>query len=92
MSILIIREVMRRKGLTTTELAKKLGVTRETIQRQIRGTPNIETIQRYAEALEVDITELFSSCNIFRSNKKEEVSINAVCPHCGKHIKIEKAE
>lgn len=86
MSILIIREVMRRKGLTTTELAKKLGVTRETIQRQIRGTPNIETIQRYAEALEVDITELF------RSNKKEEVSINAVCPHCGKHIKIEKAE
>ncbi len=86
MSILIIKEVMRRKGLTTTELAKKLGVTRETIQRQIRGTPNIETIQRYAEALEVDITELF------RSNKKEEVSINAVCPHCGKHIKIEKAE
>lgn len=86
MSILIIREVMRRKGLTTSELAKKLGVTRETIQRQIRGTPNVETIQRYAEALEVDITELF------RSNKKEEVSINAVCPHCGKHIKIEKAE
>lgn len=86
MSILIIKEVMRRKGLTTSDLAKKLGVTRETIQRQIRGTPNIETIQRYAEALEVDITELF------RSNKKEEVSINAVCPHCGKHIKIEKAE
>lgn len=84
--MLRINEIIREKRLTVAEIAEKLGITRGTAQRQIHGNPSLETLQRYAEVLEVDITELFSS------NKKKEVETNAVCPHCGKQIKIEKAE
>ncbi len=84
--MLRINEIIREKRLTVAEIAEKLGITRGTAQRQIHGNPSLDTLQRYAEALEVDITELFSS------NKKEEVPKNTVCPHCGKQIKIEKAE
>lgn len=84
--MLRINEIIREKRLTVAEIAEKLGITRGTAQRQIHGNLSLETLQRYAEVLEVDITELFSS------NKKEEVETNAVCPHCGKQIKIEKAE
>lgn len=86
MNVLIINKVIKGKGLTIVDVAKKLGVTRETVQRQIRGNPSVETLQRYAEVLEVDITELFRSC------KKEEKPTTAVCPHCGKQIRFEKAE
>ena len=84
--MLRINEIIREKRLTVAKIAEKLGITRGTAQRQIHGNPSLDTLQRYAEALEVDITELFSS------NKKEEVETNTVCPHCGKQIKIEKAE
>ena len=84
--MLRINEIIREKRLTVAEIAEKLGITRGTAQRQIHGNASLETLQRYAEVLEVDITELF------RANKKEEVPKNTVCPHCGKQIKIEKAE
>ena len=84
--MLRINEIIREKRLTVAEIAENLGITRGTAQRQIHGNPSLETLQRYAEVLEVDITELF------RANKKEEVPKNTVCPHCGKSLKIEKAE
>lgn len=80
--MLRINEIIKEKRLTVSDVAEKLGITRGTAQRQIHGNPSLETLQRYAEVLEVDITELFRS-------KKEEVVKSPFCPHCGKSLKIE---
>ncbi|WP_374693547.1 helix-turn-helix domain-containing protein [Bacteroides thetaiotaomicron] len=45
-----------------------------------KSAPSLETLERIANALEVDITELFEQ------PKKDSVSIS--CPHCGKSINI----
>ena len=58
--MLRINEIIREKRLTVAEIAEKLGITRGTAQRQIHGNPSLDTLQRYVEALEVDITELLA--------------------------------
>ena len=40
-------------------IAEMLGVTRDTLTRNINGNPTLETLERIANALEVDIAELF---------------------------------
>ncbi len=75
-----VKEVIKAKGLTMQQVADVLGITRDTLTRNINGNPTIETLERIANALEVDITELFEQ------PKKDSVSIS--CPHCGKSINI----
>lgn len=53
----------RRAGLTQVQLAKRLRVASETINRLERGkaVPSIATIERVARALRVELSELFRS-------------------------------
>lgn len=55
-----VKEVIKAKGLTMQQVADVLGITRDTLTRNINGNPTIETLERIANALEVDITELFA--------------------------------
>ena len=41
------------------QFAEILGVTRDTLTRNINGNPTLETLERIANALGVDISELF---------------------------------
>ena len=56
-----IREVRKAKALTQKELAEKLGVAETTVNRYESGEQNltIETLQKVANALEVDMTTFF---------------------------------
>lgn len=76
-----IKEVMKERGIGVQELADKLGVSRQTMSKQLRGHILVDTAQEIADALGVSITELFE--------KRPEPTLK--CPHCGKeiHIKIE---
>lgn len=78
--MLRIKEILKERGLTLIDLAEMLDVTRETVTRQVNGNPTIETLQKYAEALNVPISELFEVPPVDR----------ITCPHCGKHIHISK--
>ncbi len=78
--MLRIKEIIKERGLTIGDIAEKLGIARETATRQINGNPTIETLQKYAEALNVPIFELFEVPPVDR----------ITCPHCGKHIHISK--
>ena len=73
-----IKEVMKEKGVGVQELADKLGVSRQTMSKQLKGNILVETAQTIADALGVSITELFE--------KRPEPTFT--CPHCGKEIKI----
>lgn len=54
-----VKDILKSKGMTQSDLAEKLGTSQETVSRQIGGNPTLKTIKDIANALEVDIRELF---------------------------------
>lgn len=71
-----IKEILKEKGITGTELAKQLGVTQGAFSQYIsaNGNPSLKTLQKIATALNVPIQELF--------NPPTENKITLICPHC----------
>lgn len=68
MQELRIKEVMQEKGITQKRLAEQMGVAEISLSRSLRGNPTLETLSKIAEALEVDIVDLFEC-------KKEEETL-----------------
>lgn len=56
-----IKEVIKEKGMTVNSLAEKMGINRVGLSNHINGNPSVEVLEKIANALEVDITELFVS-------------------------------
>lgn len=56
-----IKDVCKEKGITVSQLAEKMGIKQESLSRAINGNPTLETLEKIANALEVDIAELFVS-------------------------------
>lgn len=56
-----IKEIMQEKGITQRKLAEDIGVAEISLSRSLRGNPTLDTIERIATALNVPITELFST-------------------------------
>lgn len=55
-----VKDVCKSKGISVTDLAAQLGIAQESLSRAINGNPTVQTLEKIAAALEVDITELFS--------------------------------
>ena len=77
-----IKEVLKKKGVTVVSLANSIGITQPNMSNIVnsKSTPSLETLEKIANVLEIDITELFEQ------PKKDTVSIT--CPNCGKGINI----
>lgn len=75
-----IKEVIKEKGMTITELADKMGINRVNLSNMVNGNPTVETLNKIASALGCPVTELFEQ------PKKDTISLS--CPHCGKNINI----
>lgn len=76
-----IKEICKQKGIKQKELAEKLGITDNSLNKTLRGDyPQLQTLERISKVLDVPLKALFD----------EEVSKpQFVCPHCGKEVKIE---
>lgn len=83
-----IKDVCKEKGITVSQLAEKMGIKQESLSRAINGNPTLETLEKIANALEVEIWELLISKGeiVGKSN-----AASLTCPHCGKSITL-KAE
>jgi len=57
--MLRIKEVAKEKGYTVTNLADKLEMSQVSLSRIINGNPTAETLLKIANALDVDVRELF---------------------------------
>ena len=57
-----IREILESKEVKVSSLAETVGITRANMSNIVNGksTPSLETLEKIANALEVDITELFT--------------------------------
>lgn len=78
-----IKELIKEKGTTIQCIADAIGVNRVTLSNSINGNPTVETLNKIADALGVNITDLFE--------QPQPHSAGITCPHCGKSITI-KAE
>ena len=82
--MLRIKELMKENGITTKQMCTQLGVTRETISRQINDSnPKLSTLIKYANTLNVPVSELFTKPEPTISEEN-----NIICPHCKKKIKL----
>lgn len=54
-----VKELCKQKGLTITELAKKMDIKQESLSRIINGNPTVSSLEKIANTLEVSIVELF---------------------------------
>lgn len=59
--MLRIKEVLKDKKISQIELAEKLEITTVGLNKIINGNPTAETLLKIAEALDVDIKDLFVS-------------------------------
>jgi len=57
--MLRIKEVAKEKGYSVTNLAEKLEMSQVSLSRIINGNPTAETLLKIANALDVDVRELF---------------------------------
>ena len=55
---LMIKEVLKRKGISVKELSQLLGVTRDACYKYINGNPTINVLDRIAKVLDVDVRSL----------------------------------
>lgn len=76
-----IDSVLKEKKISKTELADKLGVPRQSIYSYLDGNVSLGILVNIANALEVDVTELFEQ-------PKSDV---ITCPNCGARLKVTTA-
>ena len=76
-----IKELLKEKGLTLSELSDKIGVKSANLSVALseKGNPTIGTLEKIASALEVPFTELF----------EQPTTDIIVCPKCGTKFKME---
>lgn len=57
-----IKDICQDKGITQKGLAERLGITDISLNKTLRGEyPQLQSLEKIANALEVPITELFES-------------------------------
>lgn len=74
-----IKDLIKEKGYTQAEFAKKLGIVRSTLLQQIGEHPSAPTLERIADALGVEIWELFTTREEIIARGHSEIH----CPKCG---------
>ena len=76
-----IAEILKSKGMTQTDLAEKIGISRVGLSKAINGNTTITTLRKIATALDVEVSELF----IPKSN-------TIICPKCGTVLEFKEKE
>ena len=74
-----IKEYIKASGMTSAEVASKLGITPGAFSQTVNGNPTVEMIAKVAEVLNIEPFELL---------KPPGNNGTLKCPHCGKPIKI----
>ena len=84
--VMRIKELIKEKGYTQKSFAEKLGMTTVGLSQIISGKPSYTTLEKIAEALNVEVWELLISKNEIIEKNKDSISVT--CPHCEKSFNI----
>lgn len=85
-----IKEIIKEKGYTQEELAEKLGMSRNGLYQIINGQPSMPSLIKIAEALGVELWELFADGREIaaRYQEQDEETGTLLCPHCGNECEL----
>ncbi len=56
-----VKKLCKSKNIKMSDLAKKMGITPESLSRSVNGNPQLSTLNEIANALNVDICTLLGS-------------------------------
>ena len=87
-----IKELIKEKGYTQQELADKLGISRVGLTQLVNGKPSYPTLEKIAEALDVEMWELFKSKSEIVEEITEETKNTIRCPKCGARFVLDEKE
>ena len=78
--ILKIREALKRNSKTAVWLAAEIGIAQPSMSNIVNNkvSPSLETLEKIAIALNIDIVELFDIPK----------SAHLQCPHCGNDLNV----
>lgn len=81
-----IKDILRNKGVSSKDLAEKLGKAPQYVSNIINGGKgaSLATLSEIANALNVEMADLFARAI---EEKKDAVTIK--CPHCQKEFEVE---
>lgn len=74
---LIVKDILKSRGISIKDFAALLGINRVNLSNQLSGNPTLETLEKWAAALNVTVPDLFD---------KKITTIN--CPKCGEEIRL----
>lgn len=77
-----IKSIIKQKGLTTEDVAERMGISRVTLSQTLSGNPTMSTLQRIADALGCKVGEFFL-------DELEEKNF-IVCPKCGARFELKE--
>ena len=88
-----IRYILENRGMTQTDLAKTLGVSKTSVGYYLRGNITINNLQKIADALNTTVETIVSETPLSVKggpiqDKGRVTSTQLTCPHCGKEITL----
>ena len=90
---LLIRDVMKRKGISTEQLAQELGISVRAVQAKLRGNITLNALYDIAQALDCEIADFFPVPEGYRHWKVSgetalKRDMELFCPKCGTRFAV----
>ena len=78
-----VKYLLKQKGMTAKGLSEKIGISEAALSLSISGNPTLSRLQEIANALDVEIGDLFGSSSTAGSLS---------CPKCGAKFQLTEVE
>lgn len=94
---LLIREIMKKKGVSSEQLAQRLGLTIRAVQAKLRSNITLNALYDIAQALDCEIADFFpvregyrhwKVCGEDAPRKTQGQEMEIFCPRCGTKFAI----
>lgn len=79
-----VREAIQEKGLTTQDVANRMGISVSSLNQSISGNPSIKILRRIANVIDCPLGEFF------KDEMEPEDSNTIICPKCGAKFELEE--
>lgn len=94
---LLIREIMKKKGVNAEQLAQMLGISENSVYVKLRGNITLNALYDIAQALDCEIADFFPVPEGYRHWKvsgedapKRDSALEIYCPRCGQRFTMER--
>ena len=88
-----IKSIIKEKGYTIQDVAKKMGVNRVTLTLTLQGNPTYKKLKEIADAIDCNIVDFFrDETNNSSTDKGEDNELTALIQHKGDFYKASTIE